>query len=146
MAHVLSICFCQLYHICFILDQRQRLQLSPSDPIHLHIKVRTPKLNTSFPFMWHWTELSHVATPMLKTQPLWTHAELNLRDRVLVKTEKNNFVALPGKGGHSRLVPLKTVSQLGGFGEEFYSTGSRMGLLIGSGYVQDLHPFNLASN
>ena len=31
--------------------------------------------------------------------------ELNLRDRVLGEVEKNSFIALPGKGGHSRSVP-----------------------------------------
>ena len=58
--------------------------------------------------------------------------ESNLRDRVLSEVlEKNSFIALPGKGGHSGLVPLKTVCpNLGGFGEEFYSNGSRAGLLI----------------
>ncbi|MES8734619.1 hypothetical protein U6U86_12335, partial [Cutibacterium acnes] len=44
---------------------------------------------------------------MPKTQTVCTGAESNLRDRVLVKIEKNNFIALPGKGGHSRLMPSK---------------------------------------
>ena len=56
---------------------------------------------------------------------------LNLRDRVLDEVEKNSFIALPGKGGHSRLMPLKTVCpNPGRFGEGFYSNGSRAGLLI----------------
>ena len=68
---------------------------------------------------------------MLKTWPLCTGAELNLRDRVLGEIENNSFTALPGKGGHSRLVPVKTVCpNLGGSGEEFYGNGSRVGLLI----------------
>ena len=53
------------------------------------------------------------------------------------EVEKNSFIALPGKGGHSRLMPSKLcVPTQGvgrveaGFGEEFYSTGSRVGLLI----------------
>ena len=47
------------------------------------------------------------------------------------EVEKNSFIALTGKGGHSRLVPSKTVCpNLGGFGEEFYSNGSRAGLLV----------------
>ena len=59
------------------------------------------------------------------------HAKSNLGDRVLGEVEKNNFIALPGKGGCSGLVPLKTVCpNPGGFGEEFYSDGSRVGLLI----------------
>ena len=68
---------------------------------------------------------------MLKTQPLCTGADLNLRDRVLGEVEKNSFIALPGKGGHSGLMPLKTMCpNPGGFGEEFDSSGSRAGLLI----------------
>ena len=63
---------------------------------------------------------------MPKSRPLGTSAELNLGDRVLGEIEKNSSIALPGKGGHSRLMPSKTVFQpRGGFGEEFYSKGSR---------------------
>jgi len=29
------------------------------------------------------------------------------KDRVLGEVEKNNFIALPGKGGHSRLLTQK---------------------------------------
>ena len=47
------------------------------------------------------------------------------------EVEKNSFIALPGKGGHSGFNPSKTVCpNLGGFGEEFYSNGSREVLLI----------------
>ena len=67
----------------------------------------------------------------LKTWPLCTGAESNLGDRVLGEVEKNSFIALPGKEGHSGLMPLKSVCpNLGGFGEEFYSNGSRAELLI----------------
>ena len=38
---------------------------------------------------------------ILKTWPLCTSVESNLRDRVLGEVEKNSFIALPGKGGHS---------------------------------------------
>ena len=56
---------------------------------------------------------------------------MNLGDRVFGKVEKGNFIALLGKRGHNRLMPLKTVClNLGGFGEEFYSSGSRVELLI----------------
>ena len=41
---------------------------------------------------------------MPKAEPLHASAKLNLRDRVLGKVEKNGFIALPGKGGHSRLL------------------------------------------
>ena len=58
---------------------------------------------------------------MLKTQPLYSGAKLNLRDRVLDEVETNSFIALPGKGGQSRLMPSKTMCpNLGEFGEEFY--------------------------
>ena len=71
---------------------------------------------------------------ILKTQPLCTVAKSNLRNRVSGEVEKNSFIALPGKGGHSGLVPSKNcVSQpggWGGFGKEFYSNSSRAGLLI----------------
>ena len=68
---------------------------------------------------------------MPKTRALFTSAESNLRDRVLGKVEKNSFIALPGKAGHSGLTSSKTVCpHLGGFGEEFYSSASRVGLLI----------------
>ena len=66
---------------------------------------------------------------MPKTQPLCTSAKSNLR--VLGEVEKNSFIALPGKRGHSGLVPLKTVCpKPGGFDEEFYNNSSRVGLLI----------------
>ena len=46
---------------------------------------------------------------MPKSQPLCTGAELNLKDRVLGEVEKNNFIVLPGTGGHSGLMTSKTV-------------------------------------
>ena len=48
---------------------------------------------------------------MLKIWPLCTSAELNLGVSILGEVERNSFIALPGKGGYSRLVPSKTVSQ-----------------------------------
>ena len=63
--------------------------------------------------------------------PLCTSTKSNLGDRVLAEVEKNSFIALPGKGGHRGLVPLKTVCPtLGRFGEGFYSNGSRVELLV----------------
>ena len=44
---------------------------------------------------------------MSKTQPLCTKAKSNLGDEVLGEVEKNSFSALPGKGGHSGLMPSK---------------------------------------
>ena len=38
---------------------------------------------------------------------LYTSAGLNLRDRVLGEVEKNRFIALPGTGGQSGLMPSK---------------------------------------
>ena len=51
-----------------------------------------------------------------------------LQKRVLGEVAKKSFIALPGNGGHSGLLPLKTVwPNLGGF-NEFYSNGSRAAL------------------
>ena len=51
--------------------------------------------------------------------------ELNLRDRALGEVESNSSIALLGKCLCSRFLPLKTVlPKLGGFGKEFYSSGS----------------------
>ena len=53
----------------------------------------------------------------------------NLRDRVLGEVEKNSFIALPGKGGHSGFLTQKTTCpKLGGFDKEFYSNGSSSGV------------------
>ena len=49
----------------------------------------------------------------------------------LGEVEKDNFIALPNKGGHGRLGALNMVCpNPEGLSEEFYSNGSRMGLLI----------------
>lgn len=40
-----------------------------------------------------------------ETQPLCPGTELDNGDRVLAEVEKSSFIALPGKWGHSRLVP-----------------------------------------
>ena len=58
---------------------------------------------------------------------------------------KQKIIALllcQAKGGQSGLLPQK----LCGFGEEFYSSGSRVGLLMRLGCVGDLHSFNLGSS
>ena len=53
--------------------------------------------------------------------------------------EKNSSIALPGTGKHSGLLPLKTMRpNLGGLGEELYSNGSRVELLIRLGCAQGL--------
>ena len=57
-----------------------------------------------------------------------TGAGSNLGDRVLGEVEKESFIALPGRGGHSR----------GGFDEEFYNNGPRVGFLTRLGCVQGL--------
>ena len=64
---------------------------------------------------------------MPKTRPLCTGSTSNLRDSVLSEAEKSSLVALPAKGGHSRLVPSKLCPHPGRFGEEFYSNGPRVG-------------------
>ena len=77
---------------------------------------------------------------------LCTSAKLNLGDRVWGEVEKNSFIALPGKRGHSGLLPQKTMCpNPGGFEEEFYSSGSRVGLLIRLECVQGLHSSDLVS-
>ena len=43
---------------------------------------------------------------MLKAQLLCTSVP-NLRDRGLGYVEKNSFIALPGQGGYSKLMPSK---------------------------------------
>ena len=81
-----------------------------------------------------------------KAQPLCTGAESNLRDRVLGEVEKNSFIALPGKGGPSRLAPLRIVCfHLGGFNEELYSNSARVGWLTRLGCVQVRYSFHLSS-
>ena len=68
---------------------------------------------------------------MLKTWPLCIGVASSLKNRVLGALHKNSFIALPGKGGHSRLVPLKIMChRLRGFGKEFHSKRSRVGLLV----------------
>ena len=52
-------------------------------------------------------------TVMLRAWPLCTGAELNLRDRVLDEVEKDSFIILPGKGGHSGLLLGKCMSPSG---------------------------------
>ena len=44
---------------------------------------------------------------MLKTRPLCTGTESNLRDRVLGEVEKKSFIVLPSKGEHSGLMSQK---------------------------------------
>ena len=46
-----------------------------------------------------------------RSPTLYTGTESNFKDRILGKVEKDNFIALPNKGGHGRLVLLNTVSQ-----------------------------------
>ena len=60
---------------------------------------------------------------MRKSQFLFTDAEWDTGDRVLGEIEKNSFIALPGRGGHGRLMLLNNyVAHLGGF-EEFNTKG-----------------------
>ena len=50
---------------------------------------------------------------MTKTQPLCTGAESSLRHGVLSKVEKNRFIVLTGKGGHSELMPSELCVPIG---------------------------------
>ena len=74
---------------------------------------------------------------MTKTQPFCTSAKSRLRDGILSKVEKNNFIVLPGEVEHSGFM-LPKLFRSTGFGEELYSRGSRVGLLIRIGCVQGL--------
>ena len=77
-------------------------------------------------------------------QPLCTDAKLNLGHGVWGEVEKNSFIALSGKGGHSGLLPLKTaLPTREDLVRSFYTRGSRSGLLIRLECVQGLHLFNL---
>ena len=49
---------------------------------------------------------------------------------VVGEVEKNSFIALPGKGGHSGCVPSKLCVPTWRGGSEFCSNGSRVELLI----------------
>ena len=81
---------------------------------------------------------------MLKTWPLCTGANWISEAEFWVKKKIIALLLCKAKE-NSRLVPSKTVCpSLGEFGEEFYSSDSRLGSLIGSGCVQGLHSFNLA--
>lgn len=63
-----------------------------------------------------------------KSQPLHTGAQWHLGDRASGGVAQNSFITLPGRGGHSRLVP--SVSRPD---EGFDNNGSRVGLLRGFG-------------
>ena len=53
-------------------------------------------------------------------KPFSEDAKLSLRDRVLGEVRKNSFITLPGEGGHSGLIPLKTVCpNMGGLVRSF---------------------------
>ena len=75
------------------------------------------------------TERTHTHISDAETRPLCVRAKLNLGDRVCGEVEKNSFIALPGKGGHSRLMPSKLYenSDLEGDLLEFYSNGQGQG-------------------
>ena len=79
---------------------------------------------------------------MLDAQFLCPRTQIS--ETVLGEVEMNRFIALPGKGEHGGLMPWKTMCpNLRAFGEELYSNGSRVGLMLGC--VQGLCSFNLAS-
>ena len=52
---------------------------------------------------------------MLKTLSPYTDTESNLRDRVFGEVEKNNFIALPGKGGYHGLCSERLQDLVRGF-------------------------------
>lgn len=89
---------------------------------------------------WNGSELWNVEV-MLKTWPLCAGAKLNFGDRVLGEAEKSSFIAMPGKGGYSWLLPLKIACpNPGGFGEELYSNTSMVRMLIRLGSCRACSP------
>ena len=57
---------------------------------------------------------------------LCTAAESHLGDRVLGEVKNDSFIALPGKGGYSGLIPQNTTCPpLGEGSEKFYSKSSK---------------------
>ena len=68
---------------------------------------------------------------MPKSHPLCTSAELNLEGRVLGEVEKNNFITLPGKRGHSGLMTSKTACpHPGDLVKIFIAQGQRPRLML----------------
>ena len=49
---------------------------------------------------------------------------MKCRDRVFSEKEKDSFIALPGKGDHSRLMPSRLGTPWQRFWRWFYSLGS----------------------
>ena len=64
---------------------------------------------------------------MLKTQPLCTVANWYPGGRVLSEVAKNSFIASLGRGANASKLCVPTQRDLV---RSFYSSGSRMGLLI----------------
>ena len=50
---------------------------------------------------------------MLETRPLCTGVKSDLGDRVLSEVEKNSFISLPGRGGHTGLLCVPSRDDLG---------------------------------
>ena len=81
---------------------------------------------------------------MLKTRPLCTGTESNLRDRVLGEIEKKSFI-LPSKGEHSGLMSQKLCVPTQEDSVRSFIPSSRVGLLTSFRCMQGLHSFNPAS-
>ena len=70
---------------------------------------------------------SRLQAPLPKIQPLYPSAKSNLRDRVLGGIEKGSFITLPDEGGHTGILPLKTMCpNLGEFNDGFITCGSQV--------------------
>ena len=52
---------------------------------------------------------AHSGTVTKNSASLCTGVKLNHKDRLLDEVEKDCFITLPGKGGHSRLLPHKSM-------------------------------------
>ena len=111
--------------------------------------LRTPGLKgqshgksptSAFFFKLKGSRFCHHKILMLETCPLYTGADLNLRDRVLDEVGKNSLLLYQAKGDTAGLCPQTLCPDPEVFGEEFRSSGSRVPLCGGPGCVQGLPP------
>ena len=70
---------------------------------------------------WADSHVPRSVQAVAEIQPLFTGAGLNLGERVLSEVERNSFIALPGKGGHSRLMPFRLCARPGEGNEKCYT-------------------------
>ena len=90
-------CFSSFYLNSFSTEKPECWTRSHSSAVYnLQVSPITPRMKSMLLF----TEAESSAS-------LCTSDESNLGERVLGEVEKDSFIALPDKGGHSRLIPSK---------------------------------------